>query len=306
MTVMGIVIVILTLVGIMIYRNYEKANDLKAYVFGQRLSNSIADSINSLNAVSDGHSTSFELPARLFGEREYTVSFFKNESTVFVDGSSFATSRELTYTSPLTTDKIRCTRAECEGTCNKTVSEDCMNVSERVVIRIAKYAGGIYLTPRYNVEQADIREYIMPYQGPDDISPYDVPNFVRAANDMWDVIYVYHNTEDDTLSLVFSINLTASGRTTFDLSGIIGDVVSTASNEGDPDPEFIITDQPEIQWSGAGEEYDVDGAVIKYSGGFRTCIEPVDTMPDHEWKMLSSDGNHIILDKTEKVCITYP
>jgi len=304
---LGIVLMILIIMGQLVYRSYAKSNDLKVYIFGARLANNVADDINVVNAVGEGYSTRILLPPSLFGSRNYTVNFFKNESFVFVEGSSFSTGDTLTYSSPISTGRVHCLLKGCSSGCNRTSSQECLPVNDGMSFRVVKYAGETYLTEDYNVVSEGISSFAVPFSGETDQDPMNPPGYVRQAGDPWNVIYVFRNLGDDSLSLVFSMNLTNGEKARMTLDELRGNVVWVKSNDAPPQPEFNLDAQPQAMWTTENQPEDVDGGAIKFSGGFHVCVIPTESlMPTQDWIMLSADGNNIVLDKSERVCITYP
>lgn len=306
MTVMGVMIVVLVVVGYIIYGNYVKANDLKIYIYGQRLSNHIADHINSLNAVSDGHSTIFSVPGILFGNREYDISFYSNESLVFLHGSTFTTGRDIFYSSPITTTEIYCIMPECNDFCNDSAIETCVNVTGNMDIRIVKHSGEIYLTKKYNAQQTNREWFFWDFQGQGPVDLNATESFLPGLGGRYAVVYVYRNLEDDSLSVVFKMNLTASDNMAVEFSDILGDVVDVDSNEDSEMEVDVPLGQPDGFWTIDTPDYDIDSGYITFKGGFYICIEPLSQMPSGSWLLLSSDGSSTELAKNKKVCISYP
>ncbi|MFH1055405.1 MAG: hypothetical protein V1744_04855 [Candidatus Altiarchaeota archaeon] len=300
LVVMGIILTVLIILGFMVYRTYVKSSDLKVYIYGARLGNHITDGINTINAIGDGHSTVIRVPKALYGDRRYTVSFFENESTVFVEGGTFTIGNSLTYSSPISTGQVHCLLHECYYTCNRTSTEECLNVSEQMDVRLTKYSGKIYLTPMSNVMQDGVGSYLAPYSAEGDPDPYNPPDFVREGGEEWNVMYVHRNLEDDSLSLVFSVNLTESLTAKMNFSEMLGDVVDTESNEPE---EMVLEFLPPADWR-RDPLGGIDGGYIKFKEGFRMCVTPLAVPSD--WMVLSSDGRHIPLDNTKDVCVTYP
>jgi|GEM_PF-4794895 len=309
MTILGIVLLIFVMLGLMVYGNYVKGNDLKIYIYGQRLANHIADHINTMNTVADGHSSAFWVPDYLWGSRMYNINFFKNESSIFVKGSTFTSGREIIYSSPITTNNLHCVLSQCTDRCNLTSDQYCVEVNSSIKIRLTKYIGAIYMTQTHNAIQGNVKEYITPYEGDGDVDPDDIPEFVGDVTDInnrWNIIYVWRNRNDNSLTLAVSMNLTGSDRAMMHIEETLGEVVSFAVNDALPAPEMDPAGTPTFDFKQAGP-WDVDGAAIKYAGGFRTCIDPYNLyMPSQDWVLMSSDGNHLTLNKAEVVCIAYP
>jgi hypothetical protein len=306
MFVLGILLMIFIVLSYTVYRNYVKSEDLKMYIVGTHLANSIADQMNDLNALGEGYSAIFILPAKLTGGGTYTVNFYQNESSVFVEGGGFSTGQELRYSSPLSTSRVGCTLIGCNNTCNKSTIGTCLNITDRTEVRIVKYQGMLYLTSLDNVLQGKIKDFIVPFQGDGEVDLENPGYLVSNADNPWNTILVYHNRINNTLSLVFSMNLTDNEGARMNVNDLVGDVVEVRSNGAGRYPEFNIKAIPAADFRG-NDTGDVDGGSIIFAGGFQACITPVkNNMPTQDWLLLSSDGKRIILDKNEKVCVSYP
>lgn len=304
MVILGVTLIIFIMLGYIVYRNYVKSSDLKVYIFGAHLANHLADNINTLNAVGMGYETKIMMPEKLYGHRDYKVSFFENESSVFLTGSSFAKGHELTFSAPISMSSIHCLLPQCNGSCNKSSIEECFEVNETMTIRLVRYVDGIYLTPEHHVRQGNLRGFVAAYVGEHEIDAGNPEGLVWEVGDKWNAMYVYRNLVNETVSLVFRVNLSNSERARMDFTELIGDVVDVKSNDTGPD-ELDLNAEPEARWVGTGGAYDRDGGAIRFKGGFNICIDP-NQMPTQDWMLLSSDGHHIILDKAEVICITYP
>ena len=299
---LGIVLMILTMMTYIVYKSYVKSNDLKVYIYGQRLANHIAEGINDLNAVGSGYSTTIDIPANLYGNMNYTVSFYENESSVFLKGSGFASSEYLTFTSPISTDNVHCILSQCHNKCNRTLTEKCLLVNSSMELRFVSYAGGIYIAPE-NIVQGSLKKEIVPYDGNGDMDPDNPPKFVTDLGN-WNVMLVHRNLNDDSMSLVFSTILTGTDtREEIDLYDIQGDVLEARSNDEVP-LELDLAGYPAASWRKQGAT-DVDGGVIKFVGGFHVCMRPI-RMPSAEWVFMNADGTNVTLNKTVDVCVSYP
>ncbi|MFH0862088.1 MAG: hypothetical protein V1875_03565 [Candidatus Altiarchaeota archaeon] len=171
MFVLGVLLMIFVMLGYTVFKNYVKSTDLKLHIAGARLSNVIADQINDLNALGDGYSSSFTLPETMVGGVKYTVNFYENESSVFVEGGGFSSGEELRFSSPLSTSRVHCIMPQCNYTCNKSSSEECLNVTGGVQMRLVKYAGRIYVTPTNNVLQDSTGGFVAAFEGGRRIQP---------------------------------------------------------------------------------------------------------------------------------------
>jgi hypothetical protein len=307
MVVVGVLLMIFILVGVLVYRSYVKTTDLETYIFGTRLTNHIADNINSLNAVGEGYSNVFTVPPLMQGGQSYTIDFYNGESSIFTEGGGLSHSSELKYSSPISTSNIRCVMRECNGRCNLTVDNQCLQVNDTMNIRLAKRAGTVYLTQEYNVIQGGMGANIEPYYGGTEVDLDNPPSFVKEAGDDWNAIYIYRNDVNDTISLVFSLNLTTNQNAIMDMKDIMGDIVGVKSKKGGDVPEFNLQAEPVARWEGEAQP-TIHGGAIEFKRGFSACIEPTNVMPTQDWYVLSSDGKHVQLEpqNNKEVCIAYP
>ncbi|MBU0762779.1 MAG: hypothetical protein KKD39_07105 [Candidatus Altiarchaeota archaeon] len=306
MTVMAALVVVLFLIGYTIYTNYVKSYDLKVYIDGQHLANYVADGLNSINSAPNGQSTHMSLPSKLYGERSYFVRFYPGESRVFIDGTQFTSGRDTVFSSPITTDKIVCFLQGCMGTCNRSVNETCLEVTDNMRFRMVKYKNRIHLTNGYNVIQGDTREFIHPYEGDGDFELENITDIANNFGSAWNMMHLYKNTRDQSLSLVFSMNLSGGESCELNISEVRGDILAVKSNDTG---EFMMAhplNMPDGSWQiPTGADWDVDGAIIKFRDGANICVEPV-SMPTTQWVLLGYGGERIALSKSKKICITYP
>ncbi len=306
MVVLGIIMVLFIIIGFLVYRAYVRSNDLKIYIAGERLVNRIADKINTLNAVSDGHSTTLSIPAELFGARNYTVKFYENESAAFIEGSAFSTGSDLRFSSPLSTSNVNCLLPECTRGCNATSSEQCLKVDEAMEITLKKHAGGVYLTQKHNLAQEGLNADVAAYDLAGKPDPANPPAFVTEAGASRNVVYVHHNTADRTYALVFSM-ARQGGVTSLSFVNMTGRLLELRSDDAG---EFAIdpaTGLPDAAWDTPLAE-PVDGGSLEFKRGFRGCFTLGAIAGAGDWLLLSSDGNHVKLAKTGGVmtCIAYP
>jgi hypothetical protein len=311
LAVLASLVVVFFIIGHSIYINYTKSVDLKNYMSGQRLTNHIADGINSINAVDDGQSTMMRVPGRVFGEREYTIRFYANESGVFIEGGGYQTGRESVFSSPITTHKIFCLLEECLLGCNRSSRETCANITSEKSIRLVKYNGGVYLSRRHNIKQGDLERYIIPFEGNAKFTTENLTAYVDELGVPWNVIYLYKNNQDQSISLVFSMNLTDNERFHIDNEDIMGEVLYVESDDitADDEDEYVLDRETghDGQWAiTEGEDYDVDGAVVRFREGFSICIMPSEVPQMSDWTVIGYDGESFILESSERVCITYP
>jgi len=306
MVVLGIVMILFIIIGFLVYRAYVRSNDLKIYVSGERLANRIADKINSLNAVSDGHMTTLSIPAELFGARNYTLKFYDNESAAFIEGSAFSTGSDLRFSSPLSTSNVNCLLPECTRGCNATSSEQCLKVDEAMEITLKKHAGGIYLTQRHNTVQESLNADVAAYDLKGKPDPSNPPAFVTRLGAQRNVVYVHHNTADKTYALVFSM-AGQGGRMKIEFVNMTGRLLELRSDDAGEFTFDAATGLPKASWDNPVTD-PVDGGSLEFKKGFRGCFAMTEITGPNDWLVLSSDGNNVKLSKTEDLvtCIAYP
>ena len=144
---MSFILILLIILGYVIHEKYAKTNDLKLHIVGMRVSKTIADNMNEISSVGDGYSQYFTFPARLYGNN-YTLRFYSQEAGVTVDS-------KMTWWAPLFTTKINCGMKECDGMCNKTGREVCMQVNERITAKIVNRGGNVLLGDFYLWTEAE-------------------------------------------------------------------------------------------------------------------------------------------------------
>jgi hypothetical protein len=197
--------------------------------------------------------------------------------------------------------------SECNSRCNKTSDEQCLPVNDTMNLRLAKRAGTIYLTQEFNVMQGGVGAYVEPFAGSERVNLDSPPSYVsEAGSDGWNVMYFYRNYVNDTVSLVFSLNITFPEKGIMNLTDLSGDVVNVTSKEGGTVPEFNLEANPTARWNGQATP-SVHGGVVEFTKGFSVCIHPDPyNMPDSQWIVLSSDGSRVKLENYQEVCLAYP
>lgn len=289
--VLSIVVVVMAVMGLFIYQKYVRGDELKILIHGRRIVNTIADNVNGINTVGDGYSQQVILPPYLYGNREYTVSFFQNESTVYLQGGSFLRGIRLVWSAPISTIKVWCLMSECNNICNKTSYETCLKVNDTMNIKVTNSEGIVYLTYPYNIRQSGNTYQITPVRGN---LTYDD----RSCRD-GSYVYVYKNTLDGTTNLVFQHNSSEDNKVTMDFDETIGELNVTLSDD-EGDLSMLKGD-----WELKGKE--CSGGVINIKEGIHLCIKTnIETRGALSWYWLNGDRTTITLDDREELCLSYP
>lgn len=297
--------------SLLIYQRYARSTEIKTYMHGKRVANLIADNINEINTVGNGYYQYFTLPEKLYGNRNYTVSFFKDEPTVFVYGSSFLSGITLYFSSPLNTVEVKCFMAECNNLCNSSPDETCLVVNDTMSIRVVNDDGIVFLAHSYNIVQGANTWTIVPYMG-NKTASYD--NDKRCILDPANIsdsqdtrIYLYKNIRDNSLSLIIKngphpnppSGYQASAK--INITNIYGNISVGLSDDSS---EFDLSKDPDGDWTWSDTD-KCDGGVINIaSNGVYLCMTPSDISNNLLW--LNSDGSSIELDKTGRFCLSYP
>ncbi|MEM2918101.1 MAG: hypothetical protein QXY62_01180 [Candidatus Altiarchaeota archaeon] len=121
--------------SVIIYQRSVQINETKLNFAGQKISNSIADAINSVFISNSGTSECFSIPEKIHKD-SYIVKFYKEEPTVFV-----YTDRQ-TWSSPIMTPYVNCTMKICSFSENSTI----INVNSTLNIRVSHINDVIYLS----------------------------------------------------------------------------------------------------------------------------------------------------------------
>ena len=133
--VTSLVLLVLVVMGIVLYQKYVEYADLRLYVTGRNIANTLAGNINQMSMVGDGYSESFSIQPRYSGD-EYNITFKKNEPTVFVSV------QEMTWQAPLLTTEVYC-----------CLPRICTNFPDKVVLylnntlntRVINYQKKVYI-----------------------------------------------------------------------------------------------------------------------------------------------------------------
>jgi uncharacterized protein (UPF0333 family) len=133
--VTSVVLLVLVVMGIVLYQKYVEYADLRLYVTGRNIANTVAENINQMSMVGDGYSESFTITPRYSGD-EYNITFKKNEPTVFVSV------QEMTWQAPLLTTEVYC-----------CLPKICTNYADKVVLylnntlstRVINYQKKVYI-----------------------------------------------------------------------------------------------------------------------------------------------------------------
>jgi hypothetical protein len=287
--VLSAVVVVMAIMMFFIYQKYIRSDELKILVHGNRVVNMVADNINEISIVGSGYSQYFTLPDSLYGGRNYTISFFQNESTIYLQGGSFVRGIELVLSVPVSTIKVDCLSAQCNAGCNKTPTDFCLKVNETMDLRVTNEDGIIYLTYPYNLKQGSEAYYVVPLSGN---RTYNNASCMRGS-----FFYVYRNSDDGTTNLVFQHNSSVNSMVKLNFSEMIGDLNVTVSDDAG---ELNVSS---AYWNLTRDQ--CDGGVINFKEGVHLCIKPVfqDTL---NWTWLNGDNTWIALNETKTVCLSYP
>jgi len=287
--VLSIVVVILSLMSLFVYQKYVRGSDLKIFVHGNRIINSIAGNVNEINAVGSGFSQHFTLPESLYGNREYSVHFFRNESVVYLKGGSFLRGVELSWSAPLSTVEVGCLLPECGVQCNGSSSEICLRVNGSMNVRVVNDNGVVYLTTPYHVMQNGVGRYVIPVFG--NIS-YSNESCLGGS-----YVYFHGNTADDSMNLVFKHNSSVDGDVILGFREVVGGFsVNVSDNLGELTPSGG-------SWRLKADE--CSGGVLNFNRGVHMCIMPY-FEHDLEWFWLDGDGSIVALDENSVLCLSYP
>ena len=291
LVVLAVVLVIMVVMGFFVYQKFIRGDELKILINGIRVVNTVASSINEINAVGDGYSQNFDIPRSLYGSRDYKIRLFDNESAVYIEGGSFLRGITLVWSAPLGTQRVNCVMAECNTGCNRTTKDECLQVNDSMSIRAVNHNGIVYLANTYNIRQGGSAFYISPIRGNETYRNSDC----RGGN----FIYIYENTFDGSENLVFKHNSSVSGgslRMTFS-EGIGSLSLNLSDNPGEMNLNQGL-------WTLVKDE--CKGGVIQFKEGVHFCATVVTDNGGMNCAWLNGDDSIINLDKTKKLCISYP
>jgi len=131
----GFVILIFIIFFILIHQKFIQGSEIKKDTAGQRLVNSIAESINSVFMSGIGASECITLPKKIYLDEDYLIKFYREEPTIFL-----YTERE-TWVSPLVTPYINCTLNLCSFSNNATI----LRVNSTIKVKISYKNDKIYI-----------------------------------------------------------------------------------------------------------------------------------------------------------------
>jgi len=305
MVMFGVLFTIFIVVGFIVVRSYSKSADLKVYVAGQRVANHVADNINTINAIEDGHNTYFEIPKKLTGFRNYTMNFFKDENSVFIQGSAFSTGNALTYSAPITTTNIHCTLPNCKGICNTTYGSQCLFVNESMKIKIGKLFGKIYLTPEDGITHEEYKSDVTAFVS------YDEPNIslrdpivLERSGEKTATVYVKRTLGQEAMYLIVCANLSVGETLNYELTRTLGSIQELSSD--DPGEITETAEGASITFDNDLGTYELDKAIIKFGGGFHTCLVPNTMTYASDIHLIDAKDQTVTLNPIEPVCISYP
>lgn len=121
--------------SVIIYQKSVQINEMKLNFAGQKISNSIADAINSVFISDSGTSQCFSIPEKIHKDN-YIVKFYKDEPIVFL-----YTERQ-TWASPILTPYVNCTMKICSFSENATT----MNVNSTINLKVSHIEDFVYLS----------------------------------------------------------------------------------------------------------------------------------------------------------------
>jgi hypothetical protein len=292
--ILSTVVVVMAVMGLFIYQKYVRGDELKILIHGRRIVNTVANNVDAINTVGDGYSQKMTLPPYLYGNRDYSISFFQNESTVYLQGGSFLRGIRLAWSAPLSTIKVWCLMSECNNICNRTPYETCLKVNDTMNIRVTNSEGIVYLTYPYNLRHQGKTYQITPVRGN---LTYDDGSCRDGS-----YIYVYKNTLDGTTNLVFQHNSSEDNEVKMDFYETMSELNVTLS---DDEGELNLLTSPEGDWKIRREE--CSGGVINIKEGVHLCINTnIEKRGALSWYWLNGDGTTITLDDRQELCLSYP
>ena len=310
---LGIILMVLMLIGYVIFQRWVRTTDLKIYITGQRIANSIADNVNTVRSIGDGFSMETTLPFRMYSTQGYEVVFYNEEPTVFVHGGSFARSRTLYYSAPISTSVVGCNLHECNNLCNTTETSICLQVNRSLDIKVKSHMDGVYLTPEYNLVQGilgqpTIVSEIRPFSGSNVSADYvKIAANVSGTSETSrrSIAYLYRDETDKSLYLVFH-HRDMDGNVRMNFSDMMGNMTVVYS---DLDGNLNLSASPQGDWTMAGAVER--GGILKVNTAYmRICINPEQMSPSatRYWYWVNRDYKLITLDKMHDriLCLSYP
>lgn len=134
LVVMGLVLLIFSVMGYVIYQKYIELSDLRLYMTGRRIANTLAENINQINIVGEGYSQYLTLYTRYPGD-EFNITFYRNEPTVFVE-------KEMTWHAPLLTTEVYCC---LPNICEMDVTRTIMHLNSTLSTEVINYNNTVYI-----------------------------------------------------------------------------------------------------------------------------------------------------------------
>jgi hypothetical protein len=132
--VMSIMLFVFAIMGFVIYQKYVELSDLRLYLTGRRVANTLADNINQVNIVGEGYSQRFTVYTRHPGDN-FNVTFLRDEPVLVVEN-------EMTWYAPLLSTEIYCCLPDiCEMGENKTI----MRLNSTLTTEVINYNESIYI-----------------------------------------------------------------------------------------------------------------------------------------------------------------
>jgi len=299
------VILVFVVASYFIYFKLVQTLDYKVYVQGTHLVNDLADSVNAVSRVGDGYSMDLDVAETLYGNRGYTINFFRGEPSIFMKGSSFSRDAVLWFSAPLATTKVACLMDECLEGCGEGVGEMCLNVSGKTLGRLANREGVVYFTPRYNVRQDEDFWYARPFSA-SFAEGYNVAN--TTIEDLLETggsaMYLFEDVDSRELGLVFKHF--SEGVVSFAFNISVPAKVLLSDDAG----EFVLEREVQGEWGRGfgdpGEGGFWDGGVLYLNNtGFRVCIDHKSSVSGKFYWVNPGGVRDFSMDGGE-ICITYP
>lgn len=133
MIILGVALLLLTAMTIVIYQKYVQSSEFKMQAEGRRIINRIADSVNEIVSVGPGYHKCLTLQGGIYGGRYYSVYFYEDEPTVFLE------TEDMIWSAPLNSMNVSC-----------SISPPCgMDTSgEPIDVWVSNYGGRISLEYR--------------------------------------------------------------------------------------------------------------------------------------------------------------
>ena len=310
--VLGLIFIIFIVMSYLSYQKYVISTDLKYDMYGRRIAHAIAGGINTLFIAGDGYSREFKFPARVYSGTNYTLSFFPQESLIYLRSGGHV------WAAPLYATSIYCNLRECNNLCNSTPDEQCLFINHTMDVELTNRMESVVIGSKWELSrenkitnQKEIWK-IIPFRG-NATWWYDSTPGVRCLHDPLGVAstsndimsYLYENIDNKRLNLIFKTNGSVHIETAEYWSED-----ATALVEDDPGGDVKVTlSSIDLNWHKSGGEA-CDGAVIEFTKpGVYICFEFSPPPPGvNKWIWFNADGTKYSwdVDQDDRVCIMYP